>query len=163
MDVNKLPRFLQLGGQVAAFFMALKGFSYFYEFLVFPAIMIWLGDSWGILVMTAAGTALNLIFILFYDWTEAEIVDEIREFMKRPAKTKVGTLLGKITNNRVGMFLLLSWEDPLYAIFYFRKGGRHGKSLEGSDWAIFIASNVMANFVWGSVVSTGLWLSSLFF
>jgi hypothetical protein len=135
-----------------------KASDYVFDYLLYPAALIFLGYLWGGIVMTIASVFLNLLVIRAYDWAKRDFL--LLETLKQ-LRTSDSTHWGKrllaaaLSKGDAVAFFILSWfEDPIVVTLYLRKGSGQFDGLSRRDWAIFGASTLVSNLMWaGSLVS----------
>lgn len=134
--------------------------TYPFDYLLYPAVIWWLGILKGGAVMTVLSFLYCWGILIFYDWAKKdwlgiEMIKEVREY-------DGGTTIGKITgwilkkgNLMVMLFLSIKF-DPVIATVYMRHGANNYNGLSGRDWKIFIASTLIGNTYWTLVAFTGV-------
>jgi hypothetical protein len=128
-----------------------RAINYPFDFLLYPTMMIWLGNFSGGVVMTILSMVLNLIVISAYDWSKTdwlaiETLKELKEtenlgFWKR----LVHKLLHK---NDTLAFFVLCFDDPITTTLYLRHGAHQYNGMSRRDWKIFLLATVVANAYW---------------
>lgn len=134
-----------------------RAINYPFDLLLYPAMMIWLGNLSGGVVMTILSVILNLIVISAYDWSKTdwlaiETLKELKEtedlgFWKR----LVHKLLQK---SDIVAFLVLCFDDPITTTLYLRHGAHQYNGMSRRDWNIFLLATVVANVYWIIGLST---------
>ena len=137
-----------------------------FDLILYPAVLLWLGNIWGGLVMTALSVVLNVIIIRAYDWSKTDwllietlkgVRDEAVSVGKR--KRLIRRLLQK---SDTLAFFILCLDDPITATLYLRKGSHQYNGMSARDWKIFFAATIVANLYWiigiASVIEVVKWL-----
>ena len=135
-----------------------KGSDSAFDYLLYPAALIFLGYLWGAIVMTIASVFLNLLVIRAYDWAKRDfLLLETLKHMRTSTSTHRGKrLMAAALSKGDGVaFFVLSWfEDPIVVTLYLRRGSGKFDGLARRDWAIFWASTLVSNLMWvGSLIS----------
>ncbi len=135
-----------------------KSTDYTFDYLLYPAALLFLGYLWGGIAMTIASVVLNLLVIRAYDWAKRDflLLETLKEIRASDGSHRGKRLLAKaLSKGDVAAFLVLSWfEDPIVVTLYLRKGSGKFDGLSRRDWANFWASTLVSNLMWiGSLVS----------
>jgi len=132
-----------------------------FDYVLYPAIIAWLGAVAGGLVMTALSASECYLFVLFYDWSKKdwlglELLKKVRDGEKKQSRT--ARIVQRIAQKSDWLaFLALSYyTDPFVTTMYLRKGTEEYNGLSSRDWKIFWASVFVANFWWIVAVSLAI-------
>lgn len=138
---------------VAAALIATESFGHFFDFVIFPFVILWLGTIWGWLSLTILSFIINYYFVRFYKRVGLDaVVKWIHDIKGGDAKGFWEVFMRFIF--RLGhfpTFVLLSWEDPSKAFFYVR-GHQLKEKFTRTDWQVLIIANAIGTIIW-----TGLW------
>ncbi len=128
-----------------------------FDFMLYPAVIAWLGAVIGGLVMTAFSALACYLYILFYDWAKKdwlglELLKEVRDGEARDG------LMGWIQrvarkSDWLAFFALSCYTDPFVTTMYLRKGADAYNGLAPRDWKIFWASVLVANLWWTALMT----------
>ena len=119
------------------------------DYVLYPAMMLWLGNIMGSLVMIALSVPLNVCVIYAYDWAQTDwlLIETLKKFRDSSQKSgwrrHIASLMEK---SDIIFFFVLCWDDPITVVLYFRHGSFNG--MTGRDWKIFFAATVVANLYW---------------
>lgn len=138
---------------VAAALIATESFNHFFDFVIFPFVILWLGTVWGWITMTILSLFLNYYFILIYKRVGLDgVVKWIHDVKGGEAKGFWEVCMRFIFHlGHLPTFILLSWEDPSKAFFYMR-GHKMKEKFSVVDWQVLILSNTIGTVIW-----TGMW------
>lgn len=119
-----------------------------------------LGYAWGGIVMTALSVVVNLLTIRAYDWARTDflLIESLKGVRDDPAGPPWRRVAGRILcRGDAAAFVLLSWiEDPVVVTLYLRRGSHRYDGFSRRDRAIFLASTILANFLWIASVGSVL-------
>ncbi len=131
---------------------AKKALDYGFDYVLYPAALLYLGYWWGGVAMTVASVVLNIGLIRLYDWTHQDLlmIERLKNFRSNLLESGRGSLLLKVLQGSdVVAFLVLSLiEDPAVVTLYLRRGSHQYNSLSPSDWLVFTGSTVLSNLTW---------------
>lgn len=129
-----------------------KGIDYGFDYVLYPAALLYLGYWWGGITMTLASVILNIGLIKIYDWTRRDLlmIERLKDLHSKTLGSRQGSFLSKVLqgSNIVAFFVLSIVEDPAIVTLYLRRGSHHYNSLSQSDWLVFVGSTVVANLSW---------------
>lgn len=124
-----------------------------WDFVLYPAVIVWLGTLWGGLTMTVASGLYCYALILLYRWSGIDFLGlewlgEVRDSDGKgfgPFKRVVRWCLRK---GDIPAFLALAIiRDAFIATSYFHRKS-DGRQMSARDWKVFWASLVISNAVW---------------
>lgn len=131
----------------------------FFDYVVYPAVIAWLGMVYGGIAMTALSALMCWIYILAYDWSKKdwfgfELLKEARD--GEEAGTRIGRIVQKVARKSdLAAFLALSvYSDPFFTTVYMRKGAAVYNGMSRRDWLVFWGSVLFAN-LWWTLAMTG--------
>ena len=143
-------RWLKRGGEIATGRALREAFNYAVDYLLYPAMLLWLGFWKGLLVMLAVTACENLAMLVWYrrvgtDWLGYEYVQKAMLW----ATTKAGERRGALwllRRSDVAMFVVLAtirdaFETTAYFAYQRSLSRRRGT-------AIFMGSWLLGNVYW---------------
>jgi len=116
------------------------GINYPFDFLLYPVVLIWLGNIWGGLVMTVLSVILNIIIIRAYDWSQTDwlLIETLKGLRENDSKSKWQHFFYTILNKSdILAFFILCFDDPITVTLYLRKGSAKYNGMAWRDWKIF--------------------------
>ncbi len=122
-----------------------------FDYVLYPIILVWLGNEDGAVVLTILATIINVLIIQVYDWSETDwlLIEKIKHMGEQEDHTGWKAHFFKfVRKNKVLTFLVLCADDPVTVTLYFRKGSYQYNGMSTRDWKIFIASNIVSNLYW---------------
>lgn len=125
--------------------------NYPFDFLLYPAVLIWLGNIWGGLAMTILSVFLNVLIIRAYDWSKTDwlLIETLKGFREDPKAGKWKRLLGYVLRKSdILAFFILCIDDPITVTLYLRHGAHQYNGMSRRDWRIFFAATVVSNLYW---------------
>lgn len=129
-----------------------KVFDYGFDYVLYPAVLLYFGYWWGGVAMTLASVVLNIGLIRLYDWVHRDLlmIERLKDLRSKTLRSRRGSLLSKVLRGSdIAAFFVLSLiEDPAIVTLYLRRGSYQYNSLSRSDWLVFIGSTVVANLAW---------------
>lgn len=135
-----------------------KVLDYGFDYVLYPATLLYLGYWWGGVAMTLASVVLNIGLIRFYDWTQRDLlmIERLKDLRSKVSEKGHGSILSKVLlgSDIAAFFVLSVIEDPAVATLYLRRGSYQYNSLSRSDWLVFIGSTMVANLAWILGIST---------
>lgn len=170
---EKLKRIVQ----VTAGFGFWSSTSWVFDNIAYPGVIAWRGLVEGGLIMSVTAILITAIFLIVYEWKKVDWMgmDALRsvrdngdvwiakfEDKGRRGNPIVRSVMRAILFFPVSFFRVVLWmlnkgdafafvglslvADPFVTTIYLRHGRFDG--LRKKDWAIFLASGVLANFYW---------------
>ncbi len=138
---------------VAAALIATESFGHFFDFAVFPFVLLWLGSVWGWVLLTLFSFVINYYFIRIYKRVGLDaLVKWIHDIKGGEAKGIWEVFMRHVFRlGHIPTFILLSWEDPSKAFFYLR-GHKLKEKFSVVDWQVMILATAVGTAIW-----TGLW------
>ncbi|WP_210529718.1 hypothetical protein [Rubellimicrobium arenae] len=129
-----------------------KGTDYLFDYVAYPAALLWLGYVAGGAAMAAASVLVNIAVLRVYDWSRRDflLLESIKDLRQlegtAPWRRAVS---GVIRSGDIPAFFILSClEDPVVATLYLRRGSHLYNGFALRDWTIFLASTLLSNLVW---------------
>lgn len=126
-------------------------FNYPFDFLLYPAMMIWLGNIWGGVVMTLLSIITNLLVIRAYDWSKTDwlCIEALKGLREKESTGKWKRFIGRILQKSdVVAFFVLCFDDPITVTLYLRHGSYQHNGMSRRDWKIFLSATIVANLYW---------------
>ena len=123
--------------------------DHLFDYLLYPAVLIWLGTLWGGIVMTTLSAITCYLSLLFYDWSKRDWLGI--ETVKGLREKELQSWWGKIINwifrkGDLGMMIILSIHfDPFIVTAYMRHGQHQYNGMSKRDWRIFFSSLIIGN------------------
>jgi len=145
----------------------IRGLNYPFDYILYPIVMLWLGNLTGGLLMVALSLLLNTAIIGLYDWSKVDWL--LLEKVKHLQHQDVGQgwlvrALRLVSRNKALTFFVLCLDDPVTVTLYFREGSYRFNGLNSRDWRIFLAATVVSNMYWiagwAGVIELGRWVFS---
>lgn len=134
-----------------------ESFNHLYDFILFPAVILWLGTVVGWLVLTIGAFALNYYFAFLYKNAGfGEVIEWIRVRKDSDAQGFRAKCIKFIL--RMGYwptFVLLSWDDPSKA-FFFARGDKLGERFTAADWQVLFLANAIGTIIWAGMWGAGI-------
>lgn len=135
-----------------------KALDYGFDYVLYPAVLLYLGYWWGGVAMTLASIMLNISIIMLYDWNQRDLlmIERLKDLRSKTLGSGRSSLLLKSVrySNVVAFFILSVIEDPAIVTLYLRRGVYQYNGLSRSDWTIFVGSTAVANLSWILGIST---------
>lgn len=128
--------------------------NHFFDMILYPAVLIWLGIWKGMLVLTLLSLILNYVFAHAYRLLGVnDVINSLHVVATKP------TWAGKITrfalnSGYLPTVIFLCWEDPTKAFIYVRKGVN--KHFTKKDWYAFAWTHVLANVIHTFLVGSAI-------
>ena len=148
------------GGRFASGIVMKKSMEFAFDYVLYPAALIWLGYIWGSILMTAAAVILNYLIIRAYDWAKVDwlFIEEVKKIRDGEDVKLTGILKWLkplLKKGDVVAFFALCADDPVTAVLYLRKGSHLYDGLDQREWRIFWAANLVSNLYWiGAIIAT---------
>ncbi len=129
----------------------LRALNYPFDYVLYPAVMLWLGNLNGGLLMIALSLLLNTAIIGLYDWSKVDWL--LLEKVKHLQQQDVGQgwlvrALRVVSRNKLLTFFVLCLDDPVTVTLYFREGSFKFNGMTKRDWKIFLSANIVSNVYW---------------
>jgi hypothetical protein len=130
----------------------------FSDYILYPAVIIWLGPFLGGMVMLGVSMLINLFYLWLYDrikkdWLGMEALKEAQAELAMSSQF-VTWILSK---GYWPTLALLSWKfSPFITTAYMRAGVRKYNGMSQEDWRTFWLSMLFGNIFWILVVYTGI-------
>ncbi len=137
--LKKLASLLTLAGGIVVMEIG----NHFFDMILYPAVLIWLGILKGMVLLTFLSIIFNYLSVHAYRILGINgVMDSLYVLAAK------STLSGKITKFilRSGYWptvVFLSWEDPTKAFIYVRRGV--SKHFTQKDWFTFAWIHFLAN------------------
>lgn len=141
--------------------------SVYYDRVVYPGLMLWLGNFWGGIVAASGAMIICTGFLLYYELTKSSWISSTDEVLNKIAgrikKIEGYNIIFKIIffiprvllqfslhfiskRGKLGFIALSCISDPFITSSYFRNGKKD--SLKCKDWFLFAISGLIANTYW---------------
>lgn len=144
--------------ELAMGFLGWQAVDNAFDYLLYPAVILWIGPLWGGLVMAMLSLVFCLGLIRLYDrlgrdWLGLEYLKGIKLYHGR---TRWKRCLGWLLNRgNIPAFIVLSVKyDPFITTAYLRREAFNGMARR--DWVIFVSSWIIGNVTWTLLVFGGL-------
>ncbi|MDO8729034.1 MAG: hypothetical protein Q7K26_04060 [bacterium] len=140
-------------------FLLVKGFY----LLLYPTVIWYFGLFDGAGIMWCLSLLVCYLTILFYDWCKIDWlgIEALKEVGEgREGKGLFHRIIGWIFSRGelvVFLFISVKW-NPFICFAFMRHGAHQYNGMTRRDWQIFIASVVVSNTWWTTIVFTGLTL-----
>lgn len=150
-------RRIQLG-QIALGHLLNHASIILFDYLLYPAAMVWFGLIEGGLIMTTLSAVYCYFIILVYrwsgrDWLGIEIVRSIRDGPQHASNT-LRILRAILKSGQIPALIILSVRyDPFITVTYLRHGTPGWSGLSGQDWMVFWTSLAISNLWWIGALS----------
>jgi len=171
--LSKLYAYRLRIGTIAISHAVLATVDFFFDNLLYPAMLVWHGKLVGGVIMTLLSCVICFCLVTFYvwskkDWLGIDVVEAVKErgevWIKRFYSTKghwcllikaIAYLPSRIfllvmwllKKNDIAAFLALSvYQDAFKTTIFLRHGRTDG--LASRDWLIFVASIIVSNVYW---------------
>jgi len=132
----------------------LQGFSYFFDYVIYPPVLVWLGLLNGTIVLFLVLLVLNYFVILIYDKLRTDLFgfEQLKE-LKSQAKTnsKKTFIQRVILWGDIPAFIAFSWYDPIFAVLYKRDGAQFD-GFKKRDYFILVLSTFTGCLLWSAVL-----------
>jgi hypothetical protein len=133
-----------------------EGQNHVFDYVLYPAAILWLGPLLGGVIMTALALVLNYIIVVFYNRTRRDWFG--LEWLKLQEMRESVSLGGVIFRwmlrlGKIPMFIAVSIYDPAYGFILLRGRNSTGLTLTRVDWSWFLVSNLIGNLAWILVVT----------
>jgi hypothetical protein len=154
-------RILQTGKRLGAFGTAvavIETQNHFFDYILYPATIVWLGAVKGGILMTVAALAMNYLIVVWYNKTRQDWfgLEWLRFREKSEAQTITGGILRLLLMlGKWPSYVLISIYDPAYGFIFLRGRESRGWSISRTDWVWFVISNLIGNLAW-ILVLTGV-------
>jgi hypothetical protein len=126
------------------------------DFMLYPAIIAWLGAVKGGAIMMAFSALMCLLYLRFYDWAGKdlfgfELLKEVRDGGAKKGRFARFAQWVIQKGDWLTFLFLSCYMDPFMTTVDMRRGAGKYNGLSKRDWKIF----------WGSVVVANLWWTVL--
>ena len=141
---------IKKGLRFTAGVIGLQGFSYAFDYFLYPIMLLWLGVLKGTVVLFFLALVLNYIAILIYDKIKIDLFgfEELKKIKEEVTATGKKTFLQKaILLGDIPAFIVFSWYDPIFAVLYKRKSTQFD-GFKRRDYWILILSTSIGCFIW---------------
>ncbi len=120
----------------------------FFDFLLYPAVLLNLGTVVGGVIMTVLSIILNFSLIIVYSFKEIDWFgfEELR--LKRDREEDKRLFKFILNLGHWPAFIILSLYDPFLAFVYAKGKRKSHKHFSFSDWIIFTFSHIIGNGGW---------------
>lgn len=132
--------------------------EFLFDYVLYPAVIAWLGTLYGGLIMTVFSAVMCYLYIIAYDWSGKdwfgfELLKEARD--GEETEGRIGRLVQRVARKGDwAAFIALSvYSDPFFTTVYMRKGANAYNGLSRRDWSIFWGSVLVANLWWTGAVT----------
>lgn len=143
-------------------FLATSGFSYSFDYFVYPIVTYYFGLTKSLIILFLAALVLNYFVVLLYDVFKKDFFGfEALKEMKRSGNGK-GIMYTIMKWGDVPFFIFLSWYDPIFAVLYKRKSSQFD-GFKKQDYFILVLSTAIGCFIWSCFWSLGIELIKYIF
>lgn len=131
-----------------------------FDYLLYPYMIFKFGILKGGMVMTILAFILNIIMIVFYDWSKRDWlgIEAIKDLNNYNGNRMMGRLAARIlrrSSPMIFLFLTLRY-DAFTTTVYLRHSKFNGMSKR--DWTIFMGSLLISNVYWTLTCFMGITL-----
>lgn len=129
-----------------------------FDYLMYPAVILWLGPLAGGALMTALSALVSYLLIVLYrwsgrDWLGLEMVRDLRDG-PLPSNAVLRWTHQLLRTGRLPALVILSIQfDPFITVVYLRDGVVEVGGLSRTDWTVFWSSVVISNLYWTGAVT----------
>lgn len=121
-----------------------------FDYLLYPFVIFKLGIIKGGIVMTILALFLNIITMLFYDWSKRdwlgiESIKSLKNYTGNKIMGRFMSWLLKRSDSVIFLFLSLHY-DAFTTTVYLRQGKFNG--MKGRDQFVFMSSLFLSNAYW---------------
>lgn len=154
-SANQAIRWLQRIGIVVLGLTANRAMVYWYDFTVYPSLIVNYGLLYGWLYAAIGSIVLCLGTLWFYnvtkqDWLLLETLKHVRDGKAVGGFRRFSRNLAN-RGDALAFFFLCLWKDSFIITVYMRKGvGNY--AMTARDWKIFWASTLVSEVWWGLLV-----------
>lgn len=156
----KLAPYKERAAELAIGLSANSLLSILFDWLLYPAVIYWLGIGYGGVVMTLLAMLACVAMMKFYDWSKRDWlgIEALKGLREYAGNTRLGKLTSWIlTKGNIIVFLFLSvYFDAFITTTYMRHGKHQYNGMSRRDWAIFITSVIISNVCWALAVYMGI-------
>jgi len=150
---------LQVGKRLGAFgtvVAVLEGHGHFFDYVLYPAAIVWLGPIKGGLVMTALSFSISYLIIIWYNQTDQDWFGV--EWLRLQENTEAKSLSGRVFRFFLALgkwpaYVAITVYDPAYGFIYLRGRHSNGFNLTRTDWKWFVVGEIIGNLAWILLVS----------
>ena len=152
-------KFLLGRGRLVTGLVMKKFMEFVFDYGLYPFALAYLGYLWGGAMMIALAAIVNYHIIRAYDWAKVDwlYIEEIKKIRDGEDVELTGILKWLkplLKKGGVAAFFVLCADDPVTAVLYLRKGSHLYNGLNGREWRIFWAANLVANLYWIGAIAT---------
>lgn len=157
---NWLKKTLLFIGGIAA----THGFSYFYDYVVYPIVTYKLGFWRSLVVLFVIAVLLNYLFIKIYDLFKKDLFgfEALKKMTVDEVKNEWRFMHKVLKWGSIPVFIALSWYDPIFAVIYKRKS-HNFDGFTARDYKILILSTAIGCVIWSGAWTGGIALFKLVF
>jgi hypothetical protein len=134
--------------------------SVLFDWLLYPAVIYWLGIVYGGVVMTLLAIFACVAMIKFYDWSKRDWlgIEALKGLREYEGNRRLGKFMSWVlTKGNIAVFLFLSvYFDAFITTTYMRHGKNQYNGMSRRDWAIFTSSVIISNACWAIAVFMGI-------
>lgn len=160
---------LQVGKRLGVFgavVTLIEAQGHLFDYIAYPAAILWLGVIKGGMLMTVISFLLSYVIIIWYNKTKQDWfgIEWLRLRSIVESKTLSGRMLSFIL--RLGKwpaYIAITVYDPAYGFIFLRGRQSVGFTLTKADWAWFVVTELIGNLVWILFVSGAIELIRLVF
>ena len=143
-------------GAFGAAVTIIEGTNQIFDYILYPAGILWLGPVYGGIVMTTLAMVANYVVIIWYNRTKQDWFG--LEWLRLQETIESQSFLGKLLRwfihlGRWPAFLGISIYDPAYGFIFLRGRKSTGLNLTTVDWWWFVISNLIGNLVWILIIT----------
>ncbi len=135
--------------------LGLQGYSYAFDYLIYPIVIYSFGPIQGTLVLFVVALILNYVCIIIYDKIKLDLFgfEKLKEIKAHTKDSGNPSFLHKILHwGDIPAFIALSWYDPIFAVLYKRKSTQFDGFRRRDYWMLILStflSCVMWSAIWG--------------
>lgn len=148
MNILQMGKRLGASGTVVAI---LEGHGQYFDLVLYPAAIAWLGPVKGGLIMTALSFMTSYLIIVWYNQTDRDWFGV--EWLRLQENTEGKTFSGRALRFFLRMgkwpaYVAITIYDPAYGFIYLRGRKSNGLNLTRTDWKWFVVSELIGNLAW---------------
>ncbi|HVY36107.1 MAG TPA: hypothetical protein VG982_02415 [Candidatus Paceibacterota bacterium] len=155
---NTTPKWLERGLLFIGGVVATHGFSYFFDYVIYPVVTYKLGFLKSLGALFLAALFFNYILILIYDLFKKDLFgfEALKKMKADGVIAGNQKLIHRLLRwGEVPVFIALSWYDPVFAVLYKRKTTEYN-GLTRRDFYYLMLSTAV-----GCVIWSGVWTGAI--
>lgn len=133
--------------------LGLQGYSYAFDYFVYPVVIYALGPINGTLVLFLIALILNYVCIIIYDRIKLDLFgfETLKKLKAHGAESGKRSFMHRVLHwGDVPAFIALSWYDPIFAVLYKRTSTEFD-GFKRRDYWLLILSTFMSCVMWSAI------------